>query len=76
LESDCSIFACPKIFAKIFESIEEHRRVRQIHHDVFGSDFPLHDLAFQLGRLWFARLPDEHKRMILGLNMLRILGMK
>lgn len=43
---------------------------------VFGSDFPLHDLAFQLGRLWFAKLPDEHKRMILGLNMLRVLGIE
>jgi predicted TIM-barrel fold metal-dependent hydrolase len=41
---------------------------------VFGSDFPLHDLAYQLGRMFFAKLPDEEKRMILGLNMLRIIG--
>ena len=41
---------------------------------LFGSDFPLHDLAYQLGRVLFAELSDEDKRMILGGNMLRVLG--
>ncbi len=41
---------------------------------LFGSDFPLHDLSYQLGRVVFARLSSEEKQMILGLNMLRILG--
>jgi len=41
---------------------------------LFGSDFPLHDLAYQLGRVSFAKLDDEDKRLILGANMLRILG--
>jgi len=40
----------------------------------FGSDSPLLDLTYQLGRVFFAKLPDEEKRMIPGLNMLRILG--
>jgi len=41
---------------------------------LFGSDFPLHDLAYQLGRVSFAKLDDEDTRLILGANMLRILG--
>jgi hypothetical protein len=40
---------------------------------LWGSDFPLHDLPFQLGRVLFAKLDDETKRQILGGNMLRIL---
>jgi predicted TIM-barrel fold metal-dependent hydrolase len=41
---------------------------------LFGSDFPLHDLSYHLGRLVSARLSNEEKQMILGLNMLRVLG--
>jgi predicted TIM-barrel fold metal-dependent hydrolase len=41
---------------------------------VFGSDFPLHELTYQLGRVFFAKLSAEDKRLILGGNMLRILG--
>ena len=41
---------------------------------VFGSDFPLHDPAYQLGRVRFAQLSGKEKQMILGLNMLRIIG--
>jgi predicted TIM-barrel fold metal-dependent hydrolase len=40
---------------------------------VFGSDFPLHDLAYQLGRVLFAKLSDEQKGLIAGENMLRVL---
>jgi len=41
---------------------------------VFGSDFPLHDPAYQLGRVHFAQLSNKDKQMILGLNILRIIG--
>lgn len=41
---------------------------------VFGSDFPLHDLGYQLGRMIFAKLTDHEKQLILGLNMLRLIG--
>jgi hypothetical protein len=41
---------------------------------VFGSDFPLHDPGYQLGRVLFSKLTAREKQMILGLNMLQILG--
>jgi uncharacterized protein len=41
---------------------------------VFGSDFPLHDPGYQVGRVTFSKLPADEQQMILGLNMLRILG--
>jgi predicted TIM-barrel fold metal-dependent hydrolase len=41
---------------------------------VFGSDFPLHDPGYQVGRVTFSKLPAEEQQMILGMNMLRILG--
>ena len=44
------------------------------HKILWGSDFPLHDLPYQFGRMLFSRLDDESKSKILGTNMLRILG--
>lgn len=41
---------------------------------VFGSDFPLHDLGYQVGRVMFSKLSAGEKQMILGLNMLQIMG--
>jgi uncharacterized protein len=41
---------------------------------VFGSDFPLHDPTYHVGRVAFARLSNEQKQMILGQNMLRVIG--
>jgi len=41
---------------------------------LFGSDFPDLDASLNLGPLLTARVSDEHKRMMLGMNMQRILG--
>jgi uncharacterized protein len=41
---------------------------------VWGSDFPLHDISFQLGRVTFAKLDVASKEKILGGNILRLLG--
>jgi hypothetical protein len=40
---------------------------------LFGSDFPDLDTSLNLGPLLTARISDEDKRLILGLNMQRIL---
>jgi predicted TIM-barrel fold metal-dependent hydrolase len=39
---------------------------------VFGSDIPFIDAAPGLGRILAARLPDDAKRRVLGLNAQRI----
>ncbi len=41
---------------------------------LWGSDFPLHDMHYQLGRLLFAKLPEAQKRLIAGETVARILG--
>ena len=43
---------------------------------LWGSDFPLHDLPYQLGRLLYANLTDDQKRKIAGENMLRVLDLE
>jgi len=40
---------------------------------VFGSDASYHELAFGLGTIAFARISDQDKRQILGLNMRAIM---
>jgi uncharacterized protein len=41
---------------------------------LWGSDFPLHDISFQLGRVKYAKLDATSKEKILGGNILRLLG--
>ena len=62
------------VYSNIFYGALE-RMVPQVGAEkiLWGSDFPLHDLPYQLGRVLFAKLDDESKRKILGGNMLRIL---
>jgi len=43
---------------------------------LFGTDLPFIDPRPQLGRVLMSRLPDEHKRAILGLNALRVFSLK
>ena len=54
-----------------FEALVEAVGAEKI---LFGSDTPLHDLAFQIGRVLFADISDEDKAGILGLNALRVIG--
>jgi len=41
---------------------------------VFGTDFPFHDPRITLGRVLYARLSDDIKKKILGLNIDRLLN--
>lgn len=40
---------------------------------LFGSDVPLYDMRYCVGSILFARIADDDKRKILGLNMQRLL---
>ncbi len=41
---------------------------------LFGTDLPFLDPRPQLGRVAFAKISDDEKRLILGLNASRIFG--
>ncbi len=41
---------------------------------VWGSDAPTFSMTHQLGKVLFARIPDEAKRQILGANQARLFG--
>jgi len=41
---------------------------------LFGSDFPLHNLSYQLGRVLFARIGEQEKNRILWNNANRLFG--
>jgi len=55
---------------------EVERMVKEMGSEkiLFGSDMPYMDGAFQLGSIIYAKISDEDKRRILGLNMKRILA--
>lgn len=42
---------------------------------IFGSDAPLRAFEHQIGLIVASRLPDSHKRRILGLNLMELLGL-
>jgi predicted TIM-barrel fold metal-dependent hydrolase len=52
------------------------RFVREVGADrvLFGSDMPFVNANAQIGKILYARIPDQDKRKILGLNMAEIIG--
>jgi hypothetical protein len=63
------------VYSNIFyEALE--RIVAQVGAErvLWGSDFPLHDLPYQLGRVIFSKLDATAIEKILGGNMLRLLA--
>jgi len=59
-------------FAGVLEYAVERLGARRI---LYGSDVPGRDFSAQLGRVYGARLSDEDRRLILGDNARRILGL-
>jgi len=41
---------------------------------LYGSDFPMFDFAWELGRITLADITDEEKRLICGHNARRLFG--
>lgn len=63
------------VYSNIYYEVLE-RMVAQVGAEkiLWGSDFPLHDLPYQLGRLIFSKLEEAAVEKILGGNILRILS--
>ena len=70
----------PNIYLEITGSVIVYgtleRMVRTIGADrvLFGTDLPFIDPRPQLGRVAFAKISDDEKRQVLGLNSARIFG--
>lgn len=82
--ADQSIHAmksCPNIYAEITGSTVIYgtleRMVREAGADrvLFGTDLPFIDARPQVGRVAFAKITDEEKRKVFGLNAARIFGL-
>ena len=43
---------------------------------LFGTDMPLHDARYELGKVVTANISQEAKRKILGLNAIKLLGLE
>lgn len=73
---------CPNIYPEITGSVIVYgtleRMVRELGADrvLFGTDLPFLDPRPQLGRVAFAKISDEEKRQILGLNAARLFGIR
>ncbi|MCX6375768.1 MAG: amidohydrolase family protein [Armatimonadetes bacterium] len=71
---------CPNIYPEITGSVIVYgtleRMVREAGADrvLFGTDLPFLDARPQLGRVAFAKISDDEKRLVLGLNASRIFG--
>lgn len=60
--------------ALFHQDIEKAVQALPLEKIVYGSDFTDLPMPFSFGPILFARIPDDSKRAILGLNMQAVLG--
>ena len=74
--------ACPNVYLETCTSHGEHGTIEFLVEGVgadrvlFGTDMPLMDARFQVGRIVTADISDEAKVKVLGLNAIRLLGLE
>ncbi|MFH1566401.1 MAG: amidohydrolase family protein [Gemmatimonadota bacterium] len=64
----CSTYRTPGVLEELVAGAGADRVL-------FGSDMPLMDPRVQIGKIVTADLADEDKRLVLGLNARRLLGL-
>ena len=74
--------ACPNVYLEACTSHGEHGTIEFLVEGagadrvLFGTDMPLMDARFQVGRIVTADISDEAKVKVLGLNAIRLLGLE
>jgi predicted TIM-barrel fold metal-dependent hydrolase len=80
IESVEAALSAPNIYLETCTSLSEHGTIEFLVDGVgedrvlYGSDMPILDARYQLGRIVTADITDEAKRKILGLNAIKLLG--
>ena len=61
----------------LWNKVGFHRFVNELGDDriLYGSDLPLIDARFGVGRIVTAKISEHSKRKILGLNALKVLNL-
>ena len=73
---------CPNVFLETCTSFGEHGTIEFLVEGagadrvLYGSDMPLMDARFQVGRIVTADISDDAKRKVLGLNAIKLLGLE
>lgn len=73
---------CPNILLETATSFAEHGSIEFLVEGIgadrilYGSDMPLFDARYQLGRIATAAISVTDKKKILGLNAMRLLGLE
>jgi uncharacterized protein len=57
-----------------YATVEKIAAIAGADKVLFGSDSPMMAMSFQIGKVAFANISDEEKRMILGENARRVFG--
>ena len=70
---------CPNFYLDMTSALRTHGLIEYVVSEIgadqvlYGSDIPLYDMRWCVGSILFARISDEDKRKILGLNMKQVL---
>jgi predicted TIM-barrel fold metal-dependent hydrolase len=73
---------CPNIFLETCTSMAEHDTIELLVSEVgedrilYGSDMPVMDARFHVGRVITADISDDAKVKVLGLNAIKLLGLE
>lgn len=74
--------ACPNIFLETCTSMSQHDTIEILvagageDRVLYGSDMPVMDARYHVGRVITAAISDEAKLKVLGLNAIKLLGLQ
>ena len=81
IESVKAAIECPNIYLETCSSYGDHGAIEYFVNELgddrilYGSDLPLIDARFGVGRIVTAKISEDSKRKFLGLNALKVLNL-